>query len=90
MYGTGYVFSKPFFRFWVALTFILAFAATLTITLMPLIEGRKTIVMFYHTMVRGRQPASVQGLEEPNQTPSEEEVGVKEMGGGAKEISAST
>jgi hypothetical protein len=54
MYGTDYVFSKPFFRFWVALTFLWAFGAAVTITLMPLIEGRKTIVMFWHFITRQR------------------------------------
>lgn len=60
MYGSDYVFSKPFFRFWVALTFIWAFGAALTITIMPLWEGRKTINMFFSTMILGRgKPRSV-------------------------------
>jgi hypothetical protein len=56
MYGSDYIFSKPFFRFWVALTFIWAFGAALTITMMPLIEGRKTIAMFWR-FVTGRRNA---------------------------------
>lgn len=63
MYGTNYVFSKPFFRFWVALTFVWAFAATLVITVMPLWEGRRTIALFFSTMIRGREPPrSVEGV----------------------------
>jgi hypothetical protein len=56
MYGSDYIFSKPFFRFWVALTFLWAFGAALTITLMPLIEGRKTITMFWR-FVTGQRDA---------------------------------
>jgi hypothetical protein len=60
MYGTDYIFSKPFFRFWVALTFLWAFGATLTITLMPLIEGRKTIMMFFRFITGKRDTALLQ------------------------------
>jgi hypothetical protein len=68
MYGTDYIFSKPFFRFWVALTFLWAFGATLTITLMPLIEGRKTIVMFFRfvTGKRKGELARMDGLPVSN------------------------
>ena len=43
LYGTGYVFSKPFFRFWVVWTFLWAWAAALIITLLPLWQGRHTL-----------------------------------------------
>ncbi|KAK5688343.1 hypothetical protein LTS10_000321 [Elasticomyces elasticus] len=56
MYGTRYVFSKNFFRFWVALTFLWAFGAAFTITIMPLVEGRSTIKLFFTTMVFGKKP----------------------------------
>ena len=56
MYGTNYVFSKGFFRFWVALMFLWAFGAALTITILPLVEGRKTIKLFFSTMILGKQP----------------------------------
>ena len=63
MYGTNYIFSKKFFRFWVALTLLWAFGATLVITLMPLIEGRKTIVLFWRfaTGQRVSKPETMEG-----------------------------
>jgi urea-proton symporter len=62
MYGTSYIFSKPFFRFWVALTFIWAFGATLVITIMPLWEGRNSIRNFVK-FARGRRGKQlVEGL----------------------------
>lgn len=80
MYGTSYVFSKGFFRFWVALTFLWAFGATLVITIMPLIEGRKTIAIFFSTMILKREPTEVmadgQSLESPES--EEENVTTKE------------
>ncbi|KAK3653549.1 hypothetical protein LTR22_011223 [Elasticomyces elasticus] len=56
MYGTRYIFSKNFFRFWVALTFLWAFGSAFTITIMPLVEGRSTIKLFFTTMVFGKKP----------------------------------
>lgn len=53
MYGSSYVFSKNFFRFWVALTFLWAFGATLVITILPLWEGRHSIAKFCN-FVRGK------------------------------------
>ncbi|KAL9109437.1 MAG: hypothetical protein Q9227_005945 [Pyrenula ochraceoflavens] len=46
MYGTRYVFSKPFYRFWVVVTFVLAWAATLVILIMPIWQGRHTLRLF--------------------------------------------
>jgi hypothetical protein len=67
MYGTEYIFSKPFFRFWVALTFLWAFGATLTITLMPLIESKNTIVLFWRFVTGTRDLAlpHTQGIPVP-------------------------
>jgi len=58
MYGTKYVFSRGFFKFWVALTFLWAFGAALTITIMPLVEGRKTIKLFVNMMFLGKKPVT--------------------------------
>jgi hypothetical protein len=68
MYGTNYIFSKPFFRFWVALTFMWAFGAMLVITLMPLIESRKTIVMFWRFVTGKRDKAltHMEGIPAPS------------------------
>lgn len=43
LYGTGYVFSKVFFRFWVVWTFLWAWSAALIITVLPLWQGRRTL-----------------------------------------------
>ncbi|KAK3111606.1 hypothetical protein LTR53_012968 [Teratosphaeriaceae sp. CCFEE 6253] len=56
MYGTRYVFSRGFFKFWVALTFLWAFGAAFTITIMPLVQGRKTIKLFFSRMILDRRP----------------------------------
>ena len=62
MYGTSYIFSKPFFRFWVAITFLWGFGAALTITLLPLFEGRKTLSMFW-LFITGKQEKMAQRTE---------------------------
>lgn len=80
MYGTGYVFSKPFFRFWVALTFLWAFGAAGVITVMPLVEGRGAVVRFFSTMVVGGKGNVLDG-----QAVKAEEV---EDGGGEKKAMA--
>ncbi|KAI9737371.1 MAG: hypothetical protein M1834_009525 [Cirrosporium novae-zelandiae] len=46
MYGSSYVFSKPFFRAWVAFTFIFAWVASLTILIMPLWQGKDSLLSF--------------------------------------------
>jgi len=57
MYGSGYVFSKPFFRGWIVVCFIWAFYASMTITLLPLWEGRHSIKKFILFIVAGRSPS---------------------------------
>ncbi|KAH9920685.1 Sodium:solute symporter family-domain-containing protein [Fomitopsis serialis] len=48
MYFTYYVFSQHFFRAWVAITFIIAWIATLVILIMPLYQGRHSLKLFLH------------------------------------------
>jgi hypothetical protein len=45
MYGTNYLFSKTFFRAWVAVLFIVAVLATAIITLLPVWDSRHVIVV---------------------------------------------
>ena len=45
MYATDYIFSKPFFRAWVAVLFISAFLAAGSITLLPIWDSRHVIVI---------------------------------------------
>jgi Na+/proline symporter len=44
MYGSGYVFSKGFFKGWIVVVFLWAFFAAGTVTLLPVWEGRKSIL----------------------------------------------
>ena len=67
MLGTHYVFSLHFFRFWVAITFVAAWVATLTITIMPLWQGRHTLRLFVIYMFRGNKALTAK-LESTRET----------------------
>jgi hypothetical protein len=43
MYGSGYIFSKPFFTGWVSVGIIWIFCSFFGVGLFPLWEGRKTL-----------------------------------------------
>lgn len=43
MYGSGYVFSKPFFTGWVTVGIIWIFGSLGAVGLFPIWEGRKTL-----------------------------------------------
>ncbi|CAG8559846.1 12827_t:CDS:2 [Acaulospora morrowiae] len=43
MYFSHYVFSKPFFKFWVAISFIWAICSTVAVAIYPLYESKKSI-----------------------------------------------
>lgn len=43
MYGSGYIFSKPFFTGWVTVGIIWIFCSFLGVGLFPVFEGRKTL-----------------------------------------------
>ncbi|KAK5222120.1 hypothetical protein LTR72_006377 [Exophiala xenobiotica] len=47
MYGTNYIFSKGFFRAWVAVLFIVAFMAAGAITLLPIWDARHVMVVIF-------------------------------------------
>ncbi|KAK3372707.1 Sodium:solute symporter family-domain-containing protein [Podospora didyma] len=44
LYGSGYIFSKPFFTGWVTVGIIWIFASFFGVGLFPVYEGRKTLV----------------------------------------------
>lgn len=44
MYGSGYIFSKPFFTGWVVVGIIWIFCSLFGVGLFPIYEGRKTLV----------------------------------------------
>ncbi|KAK3934901.1 urea transporter [Diplogelasinospora grovesii] len=50
MYGSGYIFSKPFFTGWVTVGIIWIFCSFFGVGLFPIIEGRKTLVSTFKFM----------------------------------------
>jgi hypothetical protein len=44
MYGSGYIFSRTFFRGWVIVSLLWAFGAIFAVSILPLVEGRRTIL----------------------------------------------
>ncbi|CAB5362194.1 unnamed protein product [Rhizophagus irregularis] len=52
MYGTRYVFSRPFFTFWVAISMIWAIIATIACTIYPVVESRRSITAVIVGMIR--------------------------------------
>ncbi len=44
MYGSGYIFSKPFFTGWVVVGIIWIFCSFFAVGLFPVFEGRRTLV----------------------------------------------
>ena len=64
MYGTRYIFSKDFFRAWVVVTFLIGWAASLVIVIMPLWQGRHTLKVFWKYVTGGGSghPMSTAGL----------------------------
>ncbi|KAH8649908.1 Sodium:solute symporter family-domain-containing protein [Xylariales sp. PMI_506] len=53
MYGSGYIFSKPFFTGWIAVTFIWGFFGAIVITCLPLWESRNEISLFFWALFNG-------------------------------------
>ncbi|KAL6364452.1 hypothetical protein LRP88_01853 [Fusarium phalaenopsidis] len=54
MYGTSYVFSKPFFTGWIVVTFIWAFFGAIVVTLLPIVESRREIYLFVRAIITRR------------------------------------
>jgi hypothetical protein len=44
MYGSGYIFSKPFFTGWVSVGIIWIFCSFIGVGLFPVFEGSRTLV----------------------------------------------
>ena len=53
LYGTSYIFSKQFFTGWIVVTFIWGFFGAITITLLPLWESRREILLFIRAVLGG-------------------------------------
>ncbi|KAJ3456530.1 hypothetical protein MRS44_016553 [Fusarium solani] len=54
MYGTSYVFSKSFFTGWIVVTFIWAFFGAIVVTLLPIVESRREIYLFFRAVITRR------------------------------------
>ena len=58
MYGSGYIFSKPFFTGWVVVGIIWIFCSFFGVGLFPIFEGRHTIartVRFIYLDITGKK-----------------------------------
>lgn len=58
MYGSGYIFSKPFFTFWAVIGIIWIFFSFFGVGLFPIFEGRHTIartVRFIYLDITGKK-----------------------------------
>ncbi|MCJ1287409.1 hypothetical protein MMC26_006758 [Xylographa opegraphella] len=85
MYGTRYIFSPGFFVGWVVVTFMIAWAASLVIVLMPIWQGRHTLMVIWKYIIgsgvkgrRGGEKRSVEMWSEGSKTePAGEETGKK-------------
>lgn len=55
MYGTSYIFSKPFFTGWIVVTFLWGFSGAIVITVYPLIESRHEIGRFWGALFGGKK-----------------------------------
>lgn len=56
MYGSGYIFSKPFFTGWVVVGILWIFCSFFAVGLFPIFEGRATLVHTVKSMISGKRP----------------------------------
>ncbi|KAK1979097.1 sodium symporter family protein [Colletotrichum cereale] len=56
MYGSGYIFSKPFFTGWVVVGILWIFCSFFAVGLYPIFEGRATLIHTVKSMVSGKKP----------------------------------
>lgn len=63
LYGTKYIFGRKFFRFWIVWTFLWAIGAAATITLLPILQGRRSLVAFTKMVILGNKPVVVEQQE---------------------------
>lgn len=80
MYGSAYVFSKPFFTGWVVVGIIWIFGSAMAVGLFPLWEGRQSMARVFKGMVgQGKKQHTVETVgkaldsEEPAAEPEKKE-----------------
>ncbi|GJC84698.1 putative urea active transporter 1 [Colletotrichum liriopes] len=79
MYGSGYIFSKPFFTGWVVVGILWIFCSFFAVGLFPIYEGRATLIHTVKSMVSGKKPTR----HNTTITHGEEEVAEKTSPGAA-------
>lgn len=78
MFGSSYVFSKPFFTGWVVVGIIWIFFTTAAVGVYPLWEGRKSIARVFGLAsgdLRGRRHPVLQGEGGSSDNSSQEVIG---------------
>jgi urea-proton symporter len=75
MYGSGYIFSKPFFTGWVVVGIIWIFCSLFAVGIFPVYEGRMTLYRTLKMMLTGKKPTPIHGRPEPEEVSA---VGDKE------------
>ena len=73
MYGSAYIFSKPFFTGWVTVGIIWLFCSAFCVGVWPVVESRGTIVHTVKSMI-----LDVQGKYHPKKWHEQQEDGVLE------------
>jgi hypothetical protein len=90
MYGTGYIFSKPFFTGWVTVGIIWIFCSFIGVGLFPVFESRKTLARtvksIYLDITGKSHPKTIhaqmaQGEQTPGDDTPLEKSGVKQVVG---------
>lgn len=88
MYGSSYVFSKRFFRGWVAFTFLWAFFSAVVVGVLPAYEGFPSCVRFVRSVYAGFSGGSPDGDDDDIVVEGrrvETAVETKTVGAGGKE-----
>jgi hypothetical protein len=91
MYGSGYIFSKPFFTGWVTVGIIWIFCSFIGVGLFPVFESRKTLARtvkcIYLDITGKSHPKTLHAQMVTEKTPGDvtptEKLGAKEMVGAA-------
>jgi len=76
MYGSGYIFSKPFFTGWVTVGILWIFCSFGAVGLFPVFEGRKTLIRTFKFIY-----LDVTGKWHPNTIQAQEATGEKSTPG---------
>ncbi|KAK1963650.1 sodium symporter family protein [Colletotrichum sublineola] len=93
MYGSGYIFSKPFFTGWVVVGILWIFCSFFAVGLYPIFEGRTTLIHTVKSMVSGKKPTRhsttvTHGDEEVTEKTSPGAVTPEKKDGGKETISS--